>query len=126
MSITPPPPPPPATEASQPSEFHLRRAALVSQIGDSLEQVLSQINALNRGLEGIIEIGNEFASVEALWSQFEGVMSGPAAQNNGGGGGAQGQQQQQQQEGKDGDGNSRGAGDQDGESELAEGEEGPR
>jgi DASH complex subunit DAD1 len=36
--------------------------------------VLTQINALNRSLEGIIEIGNEFASVEALWSQFETVM----------------------------------------------------
>ncbi|KAH0846567.1 hypothetical protein FOPE_12641 [Fonsecaea pedrosoi] len=32
------------------------------------------MNALNRSLEGIIEIGNEFSSVEALWSQFETVM----------------------------------------------------
>jgi hypothetical protein len=40
----------------------------------SLESVLTQINALNRSIEGIIEIGNEFASVEALWSQFETVM----------------------------------------------------
>jgi len=39
-----------------------------------LEQVLTQINALNRSLEGITEIGNEFAQVEALWSQFENVM----------------------------------------------------
>ena len=58
----------------QPAEFELRRAALVGQIGESLEQVLQQMNALNRSLEGIIEIGNEFASVEALWSQFETVM----------------------------------------------------
>ncbi|KAK5091784.1 Dolichyl-diphosphooligosaccharide-protein glycosyltransferase subunit dad1 [Exophiala xenobiotica] len=56
------------------SEFEIRRAELVGQIGDSLEQVLTQINALNRSLEGIIEIGNEFAQVEALWSQFENVM----------------------------------------------------
>lgn len=35
--------------------------------------MLAQINALNRSLEGIIEIGNEFAQVEALWSQFENV-----------------------------------------------------
>jgi DASH complex subunit DAD1 len=60
--------------ASNPSEFTLRRTALISQISESLESVLTQINALNRGLEGIIEIGNEIASVEALWSQFEGVM----------------------------------------------------
>lgn len=72
----------------QSTEFEARRAALVAQIGDSLEQVLTQINGLNRGLEGIIEIGNEFASVEALWSQFEGVM----------GHGSSDQQQQQQQQ----------------------------
>jgi len=58
----------------QPTEFEMRRAALVGEIGDSLESVLTQINSLNRSLEGIIEIGNEFASVEALWSQFETVM----------------------------------------------------
>jgi len=64
----------PPSDASQPSEFEVRRAALIGDIGESLEQVLSQINALNRSLEGIIEIGNEFSSVEALWSQFETVM----------------------------------------------------
>jgi len=63
-----------SADASQPSEFELRRAALVSEIGESLEQVLAHVNALNRNLEGIIEIGNEFSSVEALWSQFETVM----------------------------------------------------
>ncbi|KAI1626588.1 DASH complex subunit Dad1-domain-containing protein [Exophiala viscosa] len=62
------------SDASQSSEFEQRRAALVGDIGESLEQVLTHINALNRSLEGIIEIGNEFASVEALWSQFETVM----------------------------------------------------
>lgn len=60
----------------QPREFEIRRAELVGQIGDvsvlradrlckkrnadmtgqSLEQVLTQINALNRSLEGIIEV----------------------------------------------------------------------
>ena len=65
-----------ATDAPplQSTEFTTRRAALISQIGDSLEQVLQQMNGLNRSIEGIIEIGNEFASVEALWSQFETVM----------------------------------------------------
>lgn len=63
-----------SVSTQQPTEFELRRAALVGEIGDSLETVLTQINALNRSLEGIIEIGNEFASVEALWSQFEGMM----------------------------------------------------
>lgn len=32
------------------------------------------MNKLNRSLEGVIAVGNEFGSVEALWSQFENVM----------------------------------------------------
>ncbi|OAX83759.1 hypothetical protein ACJ72_01874 [Emergomyces africanus] len=40
----------------------------------SLEQVLQNINRLNRNLESVITVGNEFSSVEALWSQFETVM----------------------------------------------------
>lgn len=89
--------------APQPSEFETRRAALVAQIGDSLEQVLTQINGLNRGLEGIIEIGNEFASVEALWSQFEGVMGNqpPAGAGEGQDQQTQGRTSQQQQQEKD-------------------------
>lgn len=46
--------------------------------------MLTQINGLNRSLEGIIEIGNEFAQVEALWSQFENVVgSGQATGEEG-------------------------------------------
>ncbi|KKY20295.1 putative dash complex subunit dad1 [Phaeomoniella chlamydospora] len=60
--------------APEPTEFELRRGELVADIGDSLETVLQQINALNRSLEGIIAIGNDFSSVEALWSQFETIM----------------------------------------------------
>ena len=41
----------------------------------SLENVLQNINKLNRSLEGVIAVGNEFGAVEALWSQFEGVMA---------------------------------------------------
>ncbi|KAJ9391535.1 hypothetical protein DTO063F5_1145 [Paecilomyces variotii] len=39
-----------------------------------MEEVLQNINRLNRNLEGIIAVGNEFSSVEALWSQFENFM----------------------------------------------------
>lgn len=62
----------------------------------SFEHVLANINKLNRSLEGVIavrntlilivhlkelmwlahlQVGNEFSSVEALWSQFENVMA---------------------------------------------------
>ncbi|KAL9022468.1 MAG: hypothetical protein Q9185_000375 [Variospora sp. 1 TL-2023] len=40
-----------------------------------MEQVLHNINKLNRSLEGVIAVGNEFGAVEALWSQFENVMA---------------------------------------------------
>jgi len=39
-----------------------------------MESVLQNINRLNRNLESIIAVGNEFSSVEALWSQFENFM----------------------------------------------------
>ncbi|KAL8380898.1 hypothetical protein RB595_005269 [Gaeumannomyces hyphopodioides] len=41
----------------------------------SFEHVLANINKLNRSLEAVITVGNEFSSVEALWSQFENVMA---------------------------------------------------
>jgi len=51
----------------------------------SLEHVLQNINKLNRSLEGVIAVGNEFGSVEALWSQFENVMAkGPDEGKEGG------------------------------------------
>ena len=40
-----------------------------------MEHVLQNINKLNRNLEGVIAVGNEFGAVEALWSQFENVMA---------------------------------------------------
>lgn len=36
--------------------------------------MLANINKLNRNLEAVITVGNEFSSVEALWSTFENVM----------------------------------------------------
>ncbi|KAK8209968.1 DASH complex subunit Dad1, partial [Phyllosticta paracitricarpa] len=56
------------------SYFEQQREALVGEIAVSLESVLQNINRLNRSLEGVIAVGNEFGSVEALWSQFENVM----------------------------------------------------
>lgn len=81
------------------SYFETQRAALLGEIGDvcvsasvitmstpadkvqSLELVLANINKLNRSLEGVIAVGNEFGSVEALWSQFENVMGHEPAPN---------------------------------------------
>ncbi|KAL0634268.1 Dolichyl-diphosphooligosaccharide-protein glycosyltransferase subunit dad1 [Maublancomyces gigas] len=56
------------------SFFEQQRDELVSEIALSLEHVLMNMNLLNRSLEGVIAVGKEFESVEALWSQFENVM----------------------------------------------------
>jgi DASH complex subunit DAD1 len=42
----------------------------------SMENVLQNINKLNRGLESVIAVcTNEFSQVEGLWSQLENVMA---------------------------------------------------
>ncbi|EQL36076.1 hypothetical protein BDFG_02335 [Blastomyces dermatitidis ATCC 26199] len=67
-------PPRPQSSANAPTYFETQREELVREIALSLEQVLQNINRLNRNLESVITVGNEFSSVEALWSQFETVM----------------------------------------------------
>jgi DASH complex subunit DAD1 len=50
----------------------------------SLEVVLQNINKLNRSLEEVTSVGNEFAPVESLWSHFENVMAkDPSEQQEG-------------------------------------------
>ncbi|KAK3683964.1 DASH complex subunit Dad1-domain-containing protein [Podospora appendiculata] len=56
------------------SYFEQQREELIGEIAMSFEYVLANINKLNRSLEAVIAVGNEFSSVEALWSQFENVM----------------------------------------------------
>ncbi|KAK5108987.1 hypothetical protein LTR62_007621 [Meristemomyces frigidus] len=57
------------------SYFEQQRSLLVNDIAASLESVLQNMNKLNRSLEGVIAVGNEFGQVEGLWSQFENVMA---------------------------------------------------
>ncbi|KAI9821925.1 MAG: hypothetical protein M1827_002507 [Pycnora praestabilis] len=69
---------------SEKSFFEQQRDVLMGEIAVSLEHVLQNINKLNRSLEGVIAVGNEFGSVEALWSQFENVMAkDPEAEEEG-------------------------------------------
>ncbi|KAL8964220.1 MAG: hypothetical protein Q9183_004606 [Haloplaca sp. 2 TL-2023] len=60
--------------------FLQQRDVLVGEISMAMEQVLQNINKLNRNLEGVIAVGNEFGAVEALWSQFENVMAEPSGE----------------------------------------------
>jgi len=62
-------------QPAEKSYFEQQRDVLLKEIGVSFEHVLANINKLNRSLEGVIAVGNEFSSVEALWSQFENVMA---------------------------------------------------
>ncbi|KAE8152209.1 DASH complex subunit Dad1-domain-containing protein [Aspergillus avenaceus] len=73
MSMTPGP----KSRSSTPTVFEQQREELVKEIAVGMEQVLQNINRLNRNLESIISVGNEFSSVEALWSQFENFMGRP-------------------------------------------------
>ncbi|KAF3766540.1 hypothetical protein M406DRAFT_322417 [Cryphonectria parasitica EP155] len=96
-------------------EFERQRAELIREIAESFEHVLAGINKLNRNLEAVITVGNEFSSVEALWSTFENVMGQEESrgENNHSGGGAaaaeganeeaeEEEEQQQQQGGRRG------------------------
>ncbi|CAK1358566.1 hypothetical protein CB0940_06840 [Cercospora beticola] len=55
--------------------FEQQRVLLIQDVAASMENVLQNINKLNRSLEGVIAVGNEFSQVEGLWSQFENVMA---------------------------------------------------
>ncbi|KAK2805050.1 hypothetical protein FQN51_001145 [Onygenales sp. PD_10] len=112
--------------------FEQQREDLVREIALSFEQVLQNINRLNRNLESVIAVGNEFSSVEALWSQFENVMGerdrdrdgdrdgdgdgdGDGDANDGKGGGGDGEDQGERE------GSGEYVGDRDGEREEGEG-----
>ncbi|CAL5870880.1 uncharacterized protein PFLUO_LOCUS5121 [Penicillium psychrofluorescens] len=62
---------------ASPTVFEQQRSELAREISMGMEQVLQNINRLNRNLESVIAVGNEFGSVEALWSQFENFMGRP-------------------------------------------------
>ncbi|OQE32875.1 hypothetical protein PENFLA_c001G07271 [Penicillium flavigenum] len=66
--------------AASPTVFEQQREELVREIAVGMEQVLQNMNRLNRNLESVIAVGNEFGSVEALWSQFENFMGRPEEQ----------------------------------------------
>ncbi|KAL1593254.1 Dolichyl-diphosphooligosaccharide-protein glycosyltransferase subunit dad1 [Paraconiothyrium brasiliense] len=65
---------PAATEAAPKSYYEQQRELLILEIAQSLNNALHNLNALNRSLEEVIQVGNEFAPVESLWSHFESVM----------------------------------------------------
>ncbi|RAK75769.1 DASH complex subunit DAD1 [Aspergillus fijiensis CBS 313.89] len=83
-----------------PTVFEQQRAELVREIAVGMEQVLQNMNRLNRNLESIISVGNEFGSVEALWSRFENFMGQPAEGTEATDRRNEGGQQQEEEEGQ--------------------------
>ncbi|KAM0713080.1 hypothetical protein Q7P35_000532 [Cladosporium inversicolor] len=61
--------------STEKSYFEHQRELLIGDVAASLENVLQNMNRLNRSLEGVIAVGHEFSQVEGLWSQFENVMA---------------------------------------------------
>ncbi|KAJ6259069.1 hypothetical protein Dda_5966 [Drechslerella dactyloides] len=57
--------------------FETQREALIEEICKAFDQVLLNLNHLNRSLEGLADVGQEFTDIEALWSKFDTVMSQP-------------------------------------------------
>ncbi|KAK2763298.1 hypothetical protein FQN54_009934 [Arachnomyces sp. PD_36] len=91
--------------------FLQQRGELVGEISAVLEQCLQSVNTLTRSLEGVIAVGNEFSSVESLWSQFENVNvrddgggngDGEAGTGGGDGGDAHGYDHRQEDRGREG------------------------
>ncbi|KAF2873331.1 DASH complex subunit Dad1-domain-containing protein [Massariosphaeria phaeospora] len=95
---------------AQKSYFEQQRELLIGEIAQSLEHVLHNMNRLNRSLEEVVQVGNEFSPVEALWSQFENVMARDSAEGGVGGSG--------RQEGGKGEGDGDADGEEDGETEV--------
>ncbi|KAI5250340.1 hypothetical protein E4T47_01194 [Aureobasidium subglaciale] len=63
--------------------FEQQRELVLQDVATNLEQVLQNMNTLNRSLESVIAVGNEFGQVEGLWSMFENVMAQQQQPNNG-------------------------------------------
>ncbi|KAI5207402.1 hypothetical protein E4T39_02046 [Aureobasidium subglaciale] len=65
----------------QKTYFEQQRELVLQDVATNLEQVLQNMNTLNRSLESVIAVGNEFGQVEGLWSMFENVMAQQQQQN---------------------------------------------
>ncbi|KTW28831.1 hypothetical protein T552_01460 [Pneumocystis carinii B80] len=55
--------------------FEKQRDALIGQVAQSMEQIITNLNILNRNMESFIAVGKEFESVSTLWKMFHDVLS---------------------------------------------------
>ncbi|KAK3839389.1 MAG: DASH complex subunit Dad1-domain-containing protein [Linnemannia elongata] len=59
-----------ATATSEAAAFEAERNRLITNIQIEMGQVLSNVNILNRNLETIVTIGQEFEQLSQLWKHF--------------------------------------------------------
>ncbi|KAG4301010.1 hypothetical protein PCK1_002709 [Pneumocystis canis] len=55
--------------------FEKQREVLIGQVAQSMEQIITNLNILNRNMESFISVGKEFESVSTLWKIFHDVLS---------------------------------------------------
>lgn len=55
--------------------FEKQRDVLIGQVAQSMEQIITNLNILNRNMESFITVGKEFESVSTLWKMFHDVLS---------------------------------------------------
>ncbi|GJJ68467.1 DASH complex subunit DAD1 [Entomortierella parvispora] len=61
--------------AGDTAAFEAERSRLVSDINMEMSQVIANVNNLNRSLETIITIGQEFEQLSQLWKNFHASAS---------------------------------------------------
>ncbi|ORX54386.1 hypothetical protein DM01DRAFT_1335532 [Hesseltinella vesiculosa] len=59
------------------SQFEVDHAKLLEKVTQGLDQLVTNLNHLNRNLETINTIGNEFEAPAYLWSQFHTAVMTP-------------------------------------------------
>ncbi|CAG8774654.1 5275_t:CDS:2 [Cetraspora pellucida] len=61
-------------ESNERTTFQKQKESLINDIALGLEQVINNINVLNKNLEGAIAIGKEFENVASLWKNFNSAI----------------------------------------------------
>ncbi|CAG8724779.1 31215_t:CDS:2 [Gigaspora margarita] len=57
-------------ETNDRTTFQKQKETMINDIALGLEQVINNMNVLNKNLEGVIAIGKEFENVSSLWKNF--------------------------------------------------------
>jgi DASH complex subunit DAD1 len=66
-----------AASQTQPSAFFVKeRERIITEIADGMEQILGNVNTINRKLEESVAVGQEFEPIANLWGPFMDMLTG--------------------------------------------------